>query len=40
MRKLGSVGTPMLNVEARVVDDEMNDVARVRSVRSCTGRRW
>lgn len=28
MRKLGSVGTPMLNVEARVVDDEMNDVDR------------
>jgi fatty-acyl-CoA synthase len=28
IRKLGSVGTPMLNVEARVVDDEMNDVPR------------
>ncbi len=26
MRKIGSVGTPMLNVEARVVDDDMNDV--------------
>ena len=24
--KIGSVGTPMLNVEVRVVDDEMNDV--------------
>ncbi|HEY2204002.1 MAG TPA: long-chain-fatty-acid--CoA ligase [Pseudonocardia sp.] len=28
LRKIGSVGTPMLNVEVRVVDDEMNDVAR------------
>ena len=28
VRKIGSVGTPMLNVEARVVDDEMNDVPR------------
>ncbi|RNL86583.1 long-chain-fatty-acid--CoA ligase [Halostreptopolyspora alba] len=28
IRKIGSVGTPMLNVEVRVVDDEMNDVAR------------
>jgi fatty-acyl-CoA synthase len=28
VRKIGSVGTPMLNVEIRVVDDEMNDVAR------------
>jgi fatty-acyl-CoA synthase len=28
VRKLGSVGTPMINVEVRVVDDEMNDVAR------------
>ena len=27
IRKIGSVGTPMLNVEVRVVDDEMNDVA-------------
>ena len=26
LRKIGSVGTPMVNVEARVVDDEMNDV--------------
>ena len=25
--KIGSVGTPMLNVEARIVDDDMNDVA-------------
>ncbi|MFZ1176402.1 MAG: long-chain-fatty-acid--CoA ligase, partial [Mycobacterium sp.] len=24
--KIGSVGTPMLNVDARIVDDEMNDV--------------
>ncbi|TDD42030.1 long-chain-fatty-acid--CoA ligase [Saccharopolyspora elongata] len=28
LRKIGSVGTPMLNVEARVVDDDMNDVPR------------
>ncbi|MBA8824974.1 fatty-acyl-CoA synthase/long-chain acyl-CoA synthetase [Saccharopolyspora lacisalsi] len=28
LRKLGSVGTPMLNVEARVVDEDMNDVPR------------
>ena len=28
LRKLGSVGTPILNVQARVVDDDMNDVAR------------
>ena len=28
VRKLGSVGTPMINVEVRVVDDEMNDVPR------------
>jgi fatty-acyl-CoA synthase/long-chain acyl-CoA synthetase len=28
IRKLGSVGTPMLNVEVRVVDDDMNDVPR------------
>ena len=28
IRKIGSVGTPMLNVEIRVVDDEMNDVSR------------
>jgi fatty-acyl-CoA synthase/long-chain acyl-CoA synthetase len=28
VRKIGSVGTPMLNVEVRVVDDEMNDVAQ------------
>ncbi len=27
LRKVGSVGTPMLNVEVRVVDDAMNDVA-------------
>jgi fatty-acyl-CoA synthase/long-chain acyl-CoA synthetase len=26
IRKIGSVGTPMLNVEVRVVDDAMNDV--------------
>jgi len=26
IRKIGSIGTPMINVEARVVDDEMNDV--------------
>ncbi len=26
IRKIGSVGTPMLNVEARIVDDDMNDV--------------
>jgi fatty-acyl-CoA synthase len=26
VRKIGSVGTPMLNVEVRVVDDAMNDV--------------
>ena len=28
VRKIGSVGTPMLNVEVRVVDDLMNDVPR------------
>jgi fatty-acyl-CoA synthase len=28
IRKIGSVGTPMLNVEVRVVDDEMNDVPK------------
>ena len=28
IRKIGSVGTPMLNVETRIVDDEMNDVAQ------------
>jgi fatty-acyl-CoA synthase len=28
IRKVGSVGTPMLNVEVRVVDDEMTDVPR------------
>ncbi|TKJ18526.1 long-chain fatty acid--CoA ligase [Blastococcus sp. CCUG 61487] len=28
IRKIGSVGTPMLNVEVRVVDPEMNDVPR------------
>jgi fatty-acyl-CoA synthase/long-chain acyl-CoA synthetase len=28
IRKIGSVGTPLLNVEVRVVDDEMNDVPR------------
>jgi fatty-acyl-CoA synthase/long-chain acyl-CoA synthetase len=27
LRKIGSVGTPMLNVEVRVIDDAMNDVA-------------
>lgn len=27
IRKIGSVGTPMLGVEVRIVDDEMNDVA-------------
>ncbi|MGW1738089.1 long-chain-fatty-acid--CoA ligase [Nocardia sp. NPDC001965] len=27
LRKIGSVGTPILNVEVRIVDDEMNDVA-------------
>ncbi|RZT86020.1 fatty-acyl-CoA synthase/long-chain acyl-CoA synthetase [Pseudonocardia sediminis] len=26
IRKIGSIGTPMVNVEVRVVDDEMNDV--------------
>ena len=28
IRKIGSIGTPMLNVEVRVVDDEMNDVTQ------------
>ncbi|GAA1202243.1 fatty-acyl-CoA synthase [Prauserella alba] len=28
LRKIGSVGTPMLGVEVRVVDDDMNDVPR------------
>jgi fatty-acyl-CoA synthase/long-chain acyl-CoA synthetase len=28
LRKIGSVGTPMLNVEVRVVDEAMNDVPR------------
>jgi fatty-acyl-CoA synthase/long-chain acyl-CoA synthetase len=28
VRKIGSVGTPMLNVEVRVVDELMNDVPR------------
>ena len=28
IRKIGSVGTPMLNVEVRVVDNEMNDVPK------------
>jgi fatty-acyl-CoA synthase/long-chain acyl-CoA synthetase len=28
LRKIGSVGMPMLNVEVRVVDEEMNDVPR------------
>lgn len=28
LSKIGSVGTPMLNVEVRIVDDEMNDVSR------------
>lgn len=27
IRKIGSVGTPMLNVEVRIVDEDMNDVA-------------
>ncbi|MEV0108571.1 long-chain-fatty-acid--CoA ligase [Nocardia sp. NPDC050799] len=27
LRKIGSVGTPILNVEVRIVDDEMNDIA-------------
>jgi fatty-acyl-CoA synthase/long-chain acyl-CoA synthetase len=27
IRKIGSIGTPILNVEVRVVDEEMNDVA-------------
>jgi fatty-acyl-CoA synthase len=27
IRKIGSIGKPILNVEARVVDDDMNDVA-------------
>lgn len=27
IRKIGSVGTPILNVEVRVVDEDMNDVA-------------
>jgi acyl-CoA synthetase (AMP-forming)/AMP-acid ligase II len=26
IRKMGSVGTPIINVEARIVDEEMNDV--------------
>lgn len=28
IRKIGSVGTPLLNVETRVVDEEMNEVPR------------
>lgn len=28
LRKIGSIGRPMLNVEVRVVDDDMNDVPR------------
>jgi fatty-acyl-CoA synthase/long-chain acyl-CoA synthetase len=28
IRKIGSIGKPILNVEARIVDDEMNDVSR------------
>ena len=28
LRKIGSVGTPMLNVEVRIVDDQMNDVGQ------------
>jgi fatty-acyl-CoA synthase/long-chain acyl-CoA synthetase len=28
VRKIGSIGTPMLNVEVRVVDEDMNDVPR------------
>ncbi|WP_214367127.1 long-chain-fatty-acid--CoA ligase [Pseudonocardia sp. H11422] len=28
IRKIGSIGTPMVNVEVRVVDEEMNDVPR------------
>ncbi|MER5387924.1 long-chain-fatty-acid--CoA ligase [Saccharopolyspora sp. NPDC002686] len=27
LHKIGSVGTPMINVEVRIVDDDMNDVA-------------
>ena len=40
IRKIGSVGTPMLNVEVRVVDEAMNDVPRARSARSSTAARW
>jgi len=28
IRKIGSIGRPIVNVEARIVDDEMNDVPR------------
>ena len=28
IRKIGSIGTPMINVEVRVVDDDINDVAQ------------
>ena len=28
IRKIGSIGQPIVNVEARIVDDEMNDVPR------------
>ena len=39
IRKIGSVGTPMLNVEARIVDEDMNDVRPARSARSSTAAR-
>ncbi len=37
--KQGSVGTPIVNVEARLVDDEMNDVPKARPARSSTAAR-
>ena len=39
LRKPGSCGRAVLNVETRVVDDAMRDVRRARSARSCTARR-
>ena len=39
LRKPGSCGKPVLNVETRVVDDAMRDVGRERSARSCIARR-
>jgi fatty-acyl-CoA synthase len=39
LRKPGSCGRAVLNVETRVVDDAMRDVARARSARSCTAAR-